>query len=125
MNTFATEIKSARKAMGLTCKDVAAKVGFPAETITNYETGDILPNERRVSRIADALGLEHKYLLKIHRDDKVSRESKASIRLCGECKSWKKDSRRTRRARGCDVLMGACSERGYRTERCELARCGR
>lgn len=51
-------IKQARKAKGLTQKEVAARAGMADSAIRKYEAGKQIPKIETLSRIADAIGCD-------------------------------------------------------------------
>jgi transcriptional regulator with XRE-family HTH domain len=60
--SLATRLKAARKAKGLTQKELAALVGVTGSAIGNYEKSVSSPNEDTLIRLMDALGVDANYL---------------------------------------------------------------
>ena len=58
MPDFATNLKSARVAAGLTQQALADRLGIWRETIAHWENGTRQPTLDRLPKIAEALGCE-------------------------------------------------------------------
>lgn len=55
---ISTAIKQARLKMGLTLKELGAKVGLSESAIARYESGDRIPDESTLNRLLQVLELE-------------------------------------------------------------------
>lgn len=62
-------LKEARKAAGLTQKQVAIELGITESTYCGYETGKREPDALKISRIAKVLGVTGDYLLETGFDE--------------------------------------------------------
>lgn len=61
---FGDKVKSARKELGITQKELADKLGVSLRTVASYETGNSLPRTREATRkLAEVLGVSVNYLL--------------------------------------------------------------
>lgn len=56
IDRLAENLREARKAAGLTQKQLAQKVGCAAHTLSQYENGTRMPNVRMISIISNELG---------------------------------------------------------------------
>ena len=63
MSTFAENLRQYREAVGLTSKDLAAKIGIKYSTYSNYENQGREPNYDTLRKIAAALGVSIDSLL--------------------------------------------------------------
>lgn len=68
---IAHQIKSARKAAGLTQEELAEKVGLATITIRQYEAGKRVPNNNAWRKIANALDVSESYILGIDKSDQA------------------------------------------------------
>lgn len=59
---FNTWLRQSREAKGWTRKVAAEKLGVHMASITNYETGDQIPDDDKLARIAELFGAEFKDL---------------------------------------------------------------
>lgn len=57
MSAIGEKIKTLRKQMKLTQKELAHKIGVTASTITKYEIGQLEPNLETLNRIADTFNI--------------------------------------------------------------------
>lgn len=55
---FASLLKNARKAAGLTQVALGARLGISGPTVTGWESGDRLPTDARLYAIAQALDID-------------------------------------------------------------------
>jgi len=60
---FGLRLKRAREAAGLTQAQLGAKIGREQNTISDYETGSVMPEAKDVGRLARAVGARVEYLL--------------------------------------------------------------
>lgn len=60
---FKDKLREARKAAGLTQKEVAAAIGVTESAYCGYETGKRQPDVAKIKQIADALGTTGNFLL--------------------------------------------------------------
>jgi len=56
--TIAERIRAARKAAGLTQKELGERMGVSSVAVTQYESGKRIPKVDTLQRIADALGID-------------------------------------------------------------------
>ena len=63
--TFGERLKTARKKMGLTQRELEALAGMPASSIAQFETGAREPSLRGLGRIVRALRVSADYLLDV------------------------------------------------------------
>lgn len=56
-------LKSARKAMGISQKDIAKKLFISQQAYAKYETGAATPNPETLKRIAEIFNVSTDYLL--------------------------------------------------------------
>ena len=70
--SFMSQLKAARKAAGLTQKQVAEKLGIDHTTYSGYETGKHQPDVRGIKRIASVLGTTGDVLLETGLHDLIT-----------------------------------------------------
>ena len=58
MRTKTIGLKRCRKAAGMTQNDLAKKSRISQSLICKYELGELVPSEKTVNRLAEALGIE-------------------------------------------------------------------
>lgn len=71
MNDFADRLKAARRASGMTQKEVAEKIGVAKSTYSLYESGKRTPLVEGVKLIAKTLGVTADELLGLPQTDEV------------------------------------------------------
>ena len=78
-----TRIKRIRIDQGITQRDMAAKLGIPYSTYSNYENNNREPNFELIQRIAQALDVSVQYLLFGESGDITSETALYLLRLVG------------------------------------------
>lgn len=63
VDTFAEKLKSARKKMGFTQKDVALETGIPQSTISKYENKELEPSIEFLGMLADLYEVSADWLI--------------------------------------------------------------
>lgn len=58
LKRWAELVKSARRAAGLSCRDVARRAGFEGSYVTLFERDGYVPHRQYVAALARALGLD-------------------------------------------------------------------
>lgn len=67
------KLRQARKAAGLTQKEVAERIGVVESTYCGYETGKRQPDPIKISAIAAVLGVSGDFLLEIDNEEAVKK----------------------------------------------------
>lgn len=70
---FARNLRLARKALGLSTKDIAAKLGVSRSYITLIENNDRLPGKHLLAKIAKILHLEKEKVIEWYLEDMKSK----------------------------------------------------
>ena len=60
---LAHNIRKARRALGLTQRQLAKNIGVIHATVSNYETGRVIPDAVRLQQIAQELGVDTNQLM--------------------------------------------------------------
>ncbi len=63
VDAFAEKLKSARKKMGFTQKDVALETGIPQSTISKYENKELEPSIEFLGMLADLYEVSADWLI--------------------------------------------------------------
>lgn len=63
MNTFGKRIRSLRKALDLSQKDVSEKIGCSSKVLSNYELGKREPDFETIVKLCDFFNVTADYLL--------------------------------------------------------------
>lgn len=71
MDTFGLRLKEARKAKGLTQKQLAETIGAKHNSISNWENDQNKPDPDTIELICGVLDIEPNYLLKKTQDDRL------------------------------------------------------
>ncbi|EMF0052943.1 helix-turn-helix transcriptional regulator, partial [Enterococcus hirae] len=62
-NVIGTQISLLRKKFGLTQEDLANKLGFSKQTISNWETGLKTPRMGAIQKIADLFNVSKSFII--------------------------------------------------------------
>ena len=69
MACFADKLKAARKKAGLSQAELAERIGVTVRSFTDYECGRAVPRQKKIEKLADALGVTTLYLMNDSVDD--------------------------------------------------------
>jgi len=93
-NTIGERIETARKAKGMTRKDLAEALGLTYVAVLQWETKKRLPYRKNVAHIAEILGVTERSLLEDPRPGqaisawKITKDGRLYCANCGKASGW-------------------------------------
>lgn len=81
VNTFGLFLSEARKMLGKNKSEVSKQLGVGLTVISNWEKGDILPDEDRLGLIAEVYGIDLEKLAKVFKISQQARNLEKEARF--------------------------------------------
>ncbi len=74
MQKLCVALKTRRKELRITLKELSAKIGISAVSLNKYEKDIRLPNVNNLNKITEALGLDYDEMFEILAQEKAKRK---------------------------------------------------